>query len=136
MNFTFSLARDNLVATTHWEGELDYEAVVAGTIRQNQWIIENSTRLPLVLVSDFTGANINGLTGEDLQQIASQFYGEEDLFPGVTWIAVMPKEVRYDIVRLWLEHAESMFQNSHVVKNQAQADIIIDEILERFADQV
>ena len=134
MNFTFSLAHDNLVATTHWAGEMNYEIIAAGIVRQNQWILENSNRLPLVLVSDFTDASLSGITDEDLERIAEQFQGSEDLFPDMTWIAVMPKEVKYDTVRLWLEHAEAMFQEQHVVKNQAQAEAIITEMLERFAE--
>ena len=83
-NYTFSLADNNLVAETSWFGDLTHEIITTGVVRQNQWILENSYKLPLILVSDYTKASLDNVTDNDLQQIADQFHGENDLFPDMT----------------------------------------------------
>ena len=132
MHFKFSLTHKNLVAESLWSGELTYEIMVEGIIEQNKWILQNSDKFPLVLVSDYSKANLNNITETDLQKIADQFHGEADLFPDMAWIAVMPGDVKYEIVRLWLEHAESLFRDSHVVKNPSMAKDIISDLLMRY----
>lgn len=133
-NFTFSLTHNNLVAETLWFGELTHEIMVEGIVDQNQWILQNSDKFPLVLVSDYTKASLNNITETDLQKIADQFHGGAELFPDMAWIAIMPVGVKYEIVRLWLEHAESLFKDSHVVKNQSKAKEIISDVLTRYQE--
>lgn len=132
MNFKFSLTHNNLAAETQWCGDLTYEIIVAGVASQNQWILNNSDKLPLVLVSDYTKASLNNVTETDLQAISDQFHGVEDLFPDMTWIVIMPSNVKYDIVRLWIGHAESLFTNAHVVRNKSKANDIISNVLNIF----
>ena len=132
MNFKFSLTHNNLAAETQWYGDLTYEIIVAGVASQNQWILNNSDKLPLVLVFDYTKASLKNVTETDLQAFADQFHGIEDLFPDITWIAIMPSNVKYDIVRLWIEHAESLFSNAHVVRNRPKANDIISNVLNSF----
>ncbi len=134
MNFDFSLTHDNLVVETLWFGDLTYEIIVAGVVSQNQWILINSDKLPLVLVSDYTKASLNDITETDLQAIADQFHGIEDLFPNMTWIVIMPGNVKYAIVRLWIEHAESLFTNAHIVNSKSNANDIISNVLNSFSE--
>lgn len=134
MNCTFTLAHGNLVVEAAWFGKLTYEIIVDGLISQNQWIIKNSDKFPLALVSDYTNANLNNITEADLQGISDQFQGEGELFPDMAWIAVMPGDVKYEIVRLWLEHADSWCRDSHVVKDRAKAENIVSEILGRYQE--
>ena len=76
MNFKFSLTNNNFAAEIRWYGNLSYEIIVDGIVSQNQWVISNSDRLPLVFVSDYTEANLNNVTATDLQAIADQFHGD------------------------------------------------------------
>ena len=134
MDFKFSLTDNNLTAEIQWYGNLSYEIIVAGIVGQNQWILSNSDKLPLVLVSDYTKASLNNVTKTDLHAIANQFHGEEELFPDMTWIAIMPSNVKYDIVQSWIDHAESMFSNAHVVRSRSMADDIISNVLSSFSE--
>lgn len=136
MNFTFSLTHDNLVAETTWSGDLTCEIISAGLLRQNQWIISNSDKLPVVLVSDYSKANLNNVTESDLKSIADQFDGEESLFPDVNLILVMPQHVRYSIVRLWLDFSESIVSNAHVVSSYSRARDIITSVLLKFSAKI
>ena len=132
MNFKFSLTHDNLVAETLWFGDLTYEIIAAGFASQNQWIVKNSNKLPLILVSDYSKATLNNVTESDLKIIAYQYHGIESLFPDMNWIAIMPESVDYSIVRLWLDHAESIFSNAHVVRSYSKAKDIISNVLINF----
>ena len=132
MNFQFSLTHNNLVAETLWSGDLTYEIFAAGLVSQNQWIINNSDKLPLVLVSNFSKANLNKVTENDLQTIVEQYHGIEDLFPGMHWVAIMPDRVEYRIVRLWLDYAEYLFSKAHVVRGYMRAKETIAIILMNF----
>ena len=135
MNFKFSLTHNNLVAQTFWFGDLNYEIIVAGVVSQNQWIVENSNKFPLILVSDYTKASLNNVSESDLHIIADQFHGEEDLFPDMTWVVIMPSDVKYEIVRLWIDHAGSLFKDSHVVRNWSRAENIISDVLTSYNEQ-
>lgn len=132
MNFKFSLAHNNLVVETLWFGDLTYEIIADGLVRQNQWIFNNSNKLPLIMISDYSKASLNNVTESDLQIIADQYYGIENLFPDISWIAIMPEGVDFRTVRLWLDHAESLFINSHVVRNWPIAKDIISNVLINF----
>ena len=133
MNFAFSLTHKNFVVETQWVGELTGEIISTGVISHNNWIINNSDRLPLVLLFDFTKANLNNVTETDLQNITSRFSGIEDMFPGVNWIGIMPKDVKYSTVRMWLVHAENFSQNSHVVSNRPNAMKIISGVINSYS---
>ncbi len=133
MNYAFSLTHNNLAAETQWHGELTHEIIVAGNVKQNQWILNNSDKLPLVLVSDYTNASLDNVTESELHTIAEQFEGEKELFPDMTWIVIMPENVTYDIVRLWIEHAEHLYCNAHVVRSKSRADELIAEVLDSFS---
>jgi hypothetical protein len=132
MNFTFSLTHDNLVAETLWSGELTCEIISAGLLCQNQWIICNSDKLPLVLVSDYSKANLNNVTENDLKALSEHFSVEESLFPDVNLILIMPHHVRYNIVRLWIDFSESIVSKAHVVGNYSRARDIISTVLMKF----
>ena len=132
MNFKFSLTHNNLVAETHWFGDLTYDIIAAGFASQNQWIMNNSNILPLIIVSDYSKASLGNLTKNDLQSIADQYNGIESLFPDMNWIAILPDSVDYSIVRLWLDHAESLFSNAHVVRSCSRAKDIISNVLLNF----
>ena len=134
LNYKFSLTHDNLVAETQWFGDLTYKIIVDGIISQNQWFLVNSDKFPLVLVSDYTQANLNNVTQTDLQKIADQFRGEDDLFPDMTWIAIMPSDVKFEIVRLWQEHADSLYRNPNVVRNWTLAKNIISDVLTNYTE--
>ena len=49
MNFDFSLTHDSFVVETQWFGDLTGDIIVDGIVKHNNWIIENSDKLPLVL---------------------------------------------------------------------------------------
>jgi len=132
MNCKFSLTHNNLVAETEWSGDLTHDIMVAGIVQQNQWIIAHSDKLPLVLVSDYTKANLESVTAADLQSIADQFHGAADLFPDMAWIAIMPRDITYDMVRLWLEHAESLYDDSYVVNDRSKVKNIVSDLLTRY----
>ena len=132
MNFKFFLTHNNLVVETHWFGDLTCEIITAGFIKQNQWIINNSNKLPLVFVSDYSKARLDNVTESDLQILADNFRGEEVLFPDMNWIAIMPVDVEYSVVRIWLDHAESIFSNAHIVRSCSKAKDIISNVLINF----
>ena len=129
MNFKFSLTHNNLVAETSWSGDLTCEIISAGLLSQNQWIVSNSDKLPLILVSDYSKANLNNVTENDLKSIADQFSGEESLFPGTSFILIMPQHIKYGIARLWIDHAESIFSNAYVVNSYSRVKDIVSSIL-------
>lgn len=129
MNFSFFLIHDNLVVETLWFGDLTGEIIVAGVIRHNNWIIKNSDTLPLVLLFDFTKASLEKVSEMDLQIIKDHFRGLENVFPGVNWIGIMPSDVKYSTVKMWLDHAENIPNNSYIVKNRLHAEDIILSIL-------
>ena len=129
MNFSFSLIHDNLVVETLWFGDLTGEIIVAGVVRHNNWIMQNSDTLPLVLLFDFTQAILDEVSEMDLQIIKDHFKGIEDIFPGVNWIGIMPSDVKYSTVKMWLDHAENISNNSYIVKNRVNAQDIISNIL-------
>ena len=129
MNFAFSLTHDNLVVETVWFGDLTGEIIVAGVTRHNNWIIQNSDTLPLVLLFDFTKTVLDKVSEMDLLIIKDHFIGIEDVFPGVNWIGIMPSDVKYNTVRMWLDHAENISNNSYIVKNRLNAKDIISNVL-------
>ena len=133
MYFKFSLTHDNLVAETLWFGDLTYEIIATGFTSQNQWIVNNSNKLPLILVSDYSKASLNKVTEKDLRNMAYKYHCIESLFPDINWIAIMPDSVDYSIVRLWLDHAESLFiSNAYVVRSCSRAKDIISNVLKNF----
>lgn len=128
MNFNFSLTHNNLVVETYWEGNLKIEDLVTGIVQHNNWVIQNAEKLPLVLIFDFTKADLGCLSETDLQNLASHFEGIESMFPGVSWIAVMPREIKYQAVRMWLEYVEHIPCNAMVVRSLQNAHALISDI--------
>lgn len=131
MNYTYSLSHDDLVVETKWLGEMSREIIIAGVENRKDWILENCEKAPLILLSDYTNAILDKLTSSDLEAIADRFRGIQDLFPGVNWISIMPTDLKYGIARTWQAYAELIFfSDTHVVKNRAEAEEIISNVLE------
>ena len=133
MNFVFSLTHHSFVVETRWFGDLTGEIIVAGVVSHNNWIIENSGKLPLALFFDFTKAKLDKVSETELQTVTSYFNGIEDIFPGVNWVGVMPRDVKFSTVRMWLTHAENISNNSHVVRNRSNAIEIISSIINSYS---
>ena len=129
MNFTFSLSHNNLVVETRWSGALTSEIISAGIVSHNNWAIKNSDKLPLVLLFDYSQADLTNVTENDLHNIADRFRGLDNLFPDANWVAIMPSDVKYPIVRLWQTFADTFCNNSLVVRNRPEAEKIISSVL-------
>ena len=134
MNYSFSMSDNNCVVETKWTGELTGGILSDGILSHNNWAITSSTKLPLVLLFDFTEASLDKVSEDDLQSISTLFSGMEDMFPGVHWICVMPKHVQYDTARMWLEHADKIFDKSHVVNSRSLAEKLIRDIIDSYTD--
>ena len=134
MNYSFSKSHNDFVVETEWAGELTGEILSDGVVSHNNWAITHTIQLPLVLLFDFTNATLDKVSGNDLQSIASFFSGMEDMFPGVHWICIMPKDVQYSVVKMWIDITEKIFNHSHVVHNRQHAEKIIKEIIDSYSE--
>jgi hypothetical protein len=83
MNYAFSFSHDDLVVETRWLGELTGELIAAGVVSRMNWIHENSKKIPLVLLSDYTNADLEKITTSNLRMIASLFRSIMDQSPGI-----------------------------------------------------
>lgn len=131
MNYTFSLSHDGKVIETKWIGELTGEIIAMGFDERNTWIEKNVKETPLVLLSDYSEADVEKVTAEGLRLVASLFRGFEDNYPGVLWISIMPTDLKFGLARMWQAYAEKIFSNTHVVRSRDDAEKIISSIIIR-----
>jgi hypothetical protein len=131
MNYTFSLSHDGKVIKTKWIGQLTGEIIAMGFDERNTWIEKSAKETPLVLLSDYSEADVEKVTAEGLRLVASRFQGFEDNYPGVRWISIMPTDLKFGLARMWQAYAEKLFSNTYVVRSRDDAEKIISSIISR-----
>jgi len=129
MNYSFSLIHEGKVIETKWFGKLTGEIIAMGFDNRNTWVEKNKKETPLVLLSDYSEADVENLTADGLQLVASRFQGFEDNYPGVHWISIVPTDMKFGLARMWQAYAEEHFSNTHVVRSCDDAGKIIFSII-------
>lgn len=131
MNYSFSLSHDGKVIETKWFGKLTGEIIAMGFDDRNTWIEKNVKETPIVLLSDYSEADVNKVTADGLRLVASRFRGFEDHYPGVYWISIVPTNLKFGLARMWQAYAEELFSNTHVVRSRDDAEKIISSIISK-----
>ncbi|MBT8490361.1 MAG: hypothetical protein KJN62_04880 [Deltaproteobacteria bacterium] len=129
MNYSFSLSHDGKVIETKWMGNLTGEIIATGSDKRKTWIEKNTKEIPLVLLSDYTEADVEKVTADGLRIVASRFRGIEDNYPGVYWIAIMPTDLKFGLARMWQSFADELFSNTHVVRSRDDAEKLISSFI-------
>jgi len=129
MNYSFSLSHDGKVIETKWFGKLTGEIIALGYGDRNTWILKNAKETPLVMLSDYCEAEVEEVTADGLQLVASRFRGFGDTYPGAHWISIVPTDLKYGLARMWQTFAEEIFSNTHVVRSREDAEKIISSII-------
>jgi len=131
MNYTFSLSHYGKVVETKWIGKLTGEIIAMGFDERNTWIEKSAKETLLVLLSDYSEADVEKVTAEGLRLVASRFQGFEDNYPGVCWISIMPTDLKFGLARMWQSYAEKLFSNTHVVRSRDDVGKIISSSISR-----
>lgn len=131
MNYSFSLSNDGKVIETKWFGKLTGKIIAMGFDDRNTWIEKNAKETPLAMLSDYSEANVEKVTADELHSVASLFQGFEDNYPGVFWISIVPTDLKFGLARVWQAYAQDIFSNTHVVRSRDEADTIISSIITR-----
>jgi hypothetical protein len=136
MNFEFRELYNGDVVETKWLGELTEDILAVGAKDRMSWIEETCVKKPLILLSDYEEANLEKITTSDIRKLASAFSGIDEKFPNIQWITIMSSTLNFGLARQWKVFSSEYMKDTHIVRDRASAEKLIDELLKRYGAKI